>query len=324
MGGKIVKFILLLIIAVVIVLVTTFGWRSFRKTSKEVVKDKELVKRLKSHVYKLSHEIGDRSVFKHDKLTQAADYITEQFRDYGYNVQFQEYSLYNKSVKNIIVKKKSNKSTSSHVIIGAHYDTCFNPGADDNASAIAVLLELARVLINEKTNLNIKFIAFVNEEPPFFKTKHMGSYVYANNAKKQDSKIKAVLVLEMVGYYSDKLFSQKYPPLAGIFYPNRANFIMVVGNFASHWVVSKVKSKFRKKSKLPITSIIVPSFTPAINFSDHWSFWEKGYPAVMITDTAFFRYSHYHKDRDTYEKLNYKSMAALTDGLKYVLLELAK
>lgn len=303
---------------------TTFGWRLFNQSYKPTAKDKELVERLKSHVYKLSEEIGDRSVFNYNKLKSSADYITTQFKNLGLDVQFQEYFLYNKATRNIIATKKGKADTNKTIIIGAHYDTCFNPGADDNASSVAVVLELARVLAEQELNLNIKFISFVNEEPPFFKTDQMGSFVYVKEARERGEDIKAVVILESVGFYSNRLFSQRYPPFFGFFFPNRANFIAIVGNFSSRWLVKKIKSDFKKNSNFPIESLVTLGFVPGVDFSDHWSFWKNGYSAVMITDTAFYRYPHYHKSTDTYEKLNYQNMAALVKGLEYVLLELAK
>jgi len=146
--------------------------------------NKQLVEILKSHVCKLSNEIGNRSVFEYKRLNQAAEYIIKQFKNMGYEVQFQNYFIHGREAKNIIAIKKG--KFPAEIIIGAHYDTCFNPGADDNASGIAVLLEVARKLAKKDTELNIKFIAFVNEEPPFFKTDQMGSYVYANHAKENN------------------------------------------------------------------------------------------------------------------------------------------
>ncbi|MCK5160456.1 MAG: M28 family peptidase, partial [Candidatus Aureabacteria bacterium] len=166
-------FIIILfgVIAFVVIKVSTSGWKFSKKSFSGHGKNPELVEILKSHVYKLAHVIGDRSVYKPDKLNEAADYITEQFSSYGYDVEFQTYTLMGQTTRNIIACKKGKPD--EVVIVGAHYDTCFNPGANDNASAVAGLLELARLMSDKETDCAIKFIAFVNEEPPFFKTENM-------------------------------------------------------------------------------------------------------------------------------------------------------
>ena len=318
------RLILLILITVVVVKVTTFGWQDFFSSPELSPKDKTLPLRLKTHVIKLSSDIGERSVFIYPKLAEAANYITEQFQSLGIEVRFQEYHLYGKLVKNIIAEKLGRGKPDEVIIVGAHYDTCFNPGANDNASAIAGLLELARFAASREYKRTIRFIAFVNEEPPFFKTNEMGSFVYARQAKEKNENIKSVLILEMIGYYLDRPFSQRYPLFVGPFYPNRANFIAVVGNFTNHRLVKRVVTHFREHSEFPIRSAVLFDFVPGVDFSDHWSFWQMGIPSVMITDTAFYRYSHYHSNSDTFEKLDYHKMALLVEGLDGVLSKLAE
>ncbi|MGD9015435.1 MAG: M28 family peptidase [Candidatus Omnitrophota bacterium] len=314
-----------LLIFLVILKISTFGWQGlFSGASSHLPKNHELVSRLKAHVVKLSGDIGERSVFRYPQLQEAANYIIGQFENLGLEVEFQEYSLYGKQVGNVIAKKRGRESPEEVVILGAHYDTCFNPGANDNASAIAGLLELARRLSQQEHRRTIKFIAFVNEEPPFFKSEDMGSFIYARSAKQRGEVIKAVLILEMIGFYSDKPFSQKYPLLIGPFYPNRANFIAVVGNLANRQLVKQVYHYFKRNSQFPIRRAVLFDFIPGVDFSDHWSFWKMGFPAVMITDTAFYRYSHYHSNSDTFEKLDYQGMAGVVDGLGAVLQEFVK
>ena len=224
-------------------------------------------------------------------------------------------------MRNIIAKKTGKVKPDEIIIVGAHYDTCFNPGADDNASAIAGLLELASLLADGEYCRTVRFVAFVNEEPPFFKTEDMGSFVYARQAKQESEDIKAVLILEMIGYYSDKTFSQRYPLFLGPFYPNRANFIAVVGNFTNRRLVQKVASHLKDNSRILIRPVVLFDFVPGVDFSDHWSFWQMGISSVMITDTAFYRYRHYHSNSDTFEKLDYQKIAELVEGLESVLLE---
>lgn len=283
-----------------------------------------LADKLQNHVYKLAGEIGDRSIYKYYNLNEAADYITNQFVSLGYTVEFQEYKAEGKAVKNIIAVKQGLNKAQEVVIVGAHYDSAFNPGADDNASGSAGLLELARLVKDSRPARTIKFIAFVNEEPPFFQTEEMGSRVYARNAKAGKEDIKAVIVLEMLGYYSDKPKSQAYPLFLDLFYPNKGNFIAVVGNFSSYSLVRKVVKAFQKHASFPVESLTAPSIVTGVDFSDHWSFWKEGYKAVMITDTAFYRNHNYHTSSDTFDTLNYDKMAEVTAGLAAVINELAK
>lgn len=318
------RLILLVIVVFFILKLTTFGWQGLIKSPQVLPRERDLIGRLRKHVVKLSYDIGDRSAFKYDKLTQACDYISEQFKESGLEVEFQEYPIYEKRVKNIIAKKIGKTKPKEIIIVGAHYDTCFNPGANDNASGLAALLELAKLIAPREYSRTIKFIAFVNEEPPFFKTGEMGSLIYARAAWENHEDIKIAVILETIGYYSDKLFSQRYPTFLGPFYPNRANFIAIVGNFSARQWVREIAQFFRQHSSFPIRSAAVFECIPGVDFSDHWSFWQVGYPAVMITDTAFYRYSHYHSNSDTFEKINYDSLAAVVEGLEGVLAGLAE
>lgn len=317
------RLIILVVIAFLTLKLTTFGWQSFGRSLDILPKDRGLIDRLRTHVIKLSYDIGDRSVFKYAKLVQAANYIIEQFKKLGLDVELQEYLVYEKQVKNIIAQKTGDTRPDEVIIVAAHYDTCFNPGANDNASAVSGLLELARLITLRQYSRTIKFIAFVNEEPPFFKTEDMGSYIYAWNAKEQGENIKIAIILETIGYYSDKPFSQRYPPLLGLFYPNRASFIAVVGNFTVRKWVKEFARLFKQRSQFSIRSTALFDFIPGVDFSDHWSFWHMGFPAVMVTDTAFYRYPHYHSNSDTFEKLDYRCLAAAVEGIEWVISELA-
>ena len=210
------------------------------------------------------------------------------------------------------------------VIVGAHYDTAKGtPGADDNASGVAATLALARIFSKSKTDRTLRFVAFVNEERPYFHTEKMGSLVYARQCKKQGDNIVAMLSLEMLGYYSDSPVSQKYPQPFGVLYPTTGNFVSFIGNPASGDLVRRVVGTFRKKERFPSEGAIVPELIRGVGFSDHWSFWQEGYPAVMVTDTAMFRYPHYHELEDTIDKMNFNRMARVVRGLETVIAELA-
>ncbi|MBL7157238.1 MAG: M20/M25/M40 family metallo-hydrolase [Candidatus Omnitrophica bacterium] len=293
------------------------------ETKIEVMQNMTPVERLKGHVYKLSHEIGERNIYKYGNLNEAAEYIIEKFKSFGYEPEFQSYSACGKIFKNIIVTKPGDEEPGKTLILGAHYDSHKSPGADDNASSVAGLLEVARNLRDKKSACTIKFIAFANEEPPFFKTKNMGSRVYTKAAKEKGENIKGALILEMIGYYSDKPRSQHYPPIFNFFYPSAGNFIGVVGNFRSKGFVKNIVSSFKTGTDFPIEWVLGPSILPGIDYSDNWSFWKEGYPAVMITDTAFYRNPHYHKASDTYETLNYEGISEVVKGLTASLAQLA-
>ncbi|MGI9332296.1 MAG: M20/M25/M40 family metallo-hydrolase [Gammaproteobacteria bacterium] len=202
------------------------------------------------------------------------------------------------------------------ILIGAHYDTVPHcPGADDNASGIAVLLELTRLLGTHKPPCNLRFVAFVNEEAPFFYTRSQGSRVYAQAARRRRDRIRFMLSLEMLGYYRDAPGSQQYPPLFRYFYPNQANFVALVSNFRSRQEMRALAAAFRAASRFPLEHVATFSWIPGVAWSDHLSFWREGYRALMLTDTAFFRNPHYHQATDTPETLDYPRMAAVTTGL---------
>lgn len=314
------QLIIFVVIVFILIQGSTFGWRFWARSFKDTADlDSKLIERLKSHVYELSHKIGERSLFSYEKLERAAEYIASEFKAIGYEVEFQEYTVYDKKSKNIIVTREGKEKPGEIMIVAAHYDTCFNPGADDNASGVAALLELARYMYDKSPERTVKFISFVNEEPPFFKTDDMGSRVYTRAAKKNNENIRAAIILESIGYYSDRPFSQRYPPIYGLFYPNKGNFIGVISNFGSLKLGNEVVSNFKKKSRFPIEFAVAPAFISGVDFSDHWSFWKEGYRAVMITDTVPYRNPHYHSYYDTYETLNYEYIAAVVEGLKFVV-----
>jgi hypothetical protein len=212
----ILRFFLVLILTVCVISATRFGWIFWAGSYNSQKADHELAEELKRHVVRLSSDIGDRNAAdNYSNLKKAVGYITKEFSRYGYDVKHQKYSVYGKEVKNIIAVKSSDSPDAQTLVVGAHYDTYYNPGADDNTSAVAGVLALARMLYDEKLSLNIHFVCFVNEEPPFFHTDAMGSMIYAKMLKRNNTSVKGAVILEMIGYYSDKWFSQKYPVLLG-------------------------------------------------------------------------------------------------------------
>lgn len=212
------------------------------------------------------------------------------------------------------------------VVIGAHYDVMgdLNPGADDNASGVAGLLELSRLIGLTAPRLahRLDLVAFTLEEPPYFHTEEMGSYVYARQLYEERVPLRLMITVEMIGYFSDRPGSQSYPlGMLGWFYPDTANFIGVVGLATERSVVARVKALMTVSPDLPVYSINAPAFVPGVDFSDQWSFWQFGFPAVMVTDTAFLRNPNYHRPTDTPGTLDYRRMARTVDGLYRVAVD---
>jgi hypothetical protein len=275
------------------------------------------VHQLYTHVEHLSVTIGSRSLYEYDKIEDTKRYIVSCLKTFGYIPTLQNYDYEGKTFSNIIVSIPGVQYPDEAVIVGAHYDSVYGtPGADDNASAVAVLLEMCRALKSVSPGRTLKLIFFFLEEPPVFRTEHMGSYVYAKEAKARNENITAMICLEMVGYYSDKKDGQTFPlPLMSMMYSTTPDFIAVVGNLKSRTLVEKVKNSIVKACGIPVETLTSVSFVPGVDLSDHRSFWKMGYPAVMITDTAFYRNPNYHTENDTIDTLDFNTMADLLKGL---------
>jgi Zn-dependent M28 family amino/carboxypeptidase len=287
---------------------------------------KELSKGLRLHVTRLAHEIGDRSVTRSPAgLAKAAAYIETQFADAGYKVTRQGYDVSGVTCTNLEVELPGRGLPEDIVVIGAHYDSAPGcPAANDNGTGVAALLSLARTFAGQETDRTIRFVAFVNEEPPFFQTDQMGSRVYASRCRKRGEKITAMLALETIGYYSDAAGSQRYPPPFSLLYPSTGNYIAFVGNAKSSDLVRQVVDSFRKHEPFPSEGGALPDSIPGVGFSDHWSFWQEGYPALMVTDTAMFRYPYYHTAEDTVDKIDFEKTARVVRGLEAVIADLAE
>jgi Zn-dependent M28 family amino/carboxypeptidase len=279
---------------------------------------------LERHVRELAEEIGPRHVMQPAALAAARDYICSQWQAEGYVVEMQEYEAHNVPCMNVIITLPGISSPDQILLAGAHYDTVpRSPGADDNASGVAALLELGRCLAGCRSGRTIRLVAFVNEEPPFFYWAQMGSGVYARAVRQRGEDIRAMFSLEMLGCYTDEPRSQRYPPILGRGRPNCGNFIAFVANLRSRHLLQHTLSAFRASSDFPIESTAAFGWLPGINWSDHLNFWRSGYPALMITDTAFFRYRYYHSPHDTPEKLDYSRMASVVQGIVGMLVRLA-
>jgi Zn-dependent M28 family amino/carboxypeptidase len=284
-----------------------------------------LAGRLEAHVTVLSEAIGERNLWRDGSLEAAADYIEASFQSMGYTVSSQAFTAQGVRVRNLEAVLEGSSRAQEIVLLGAHYDSVRgSPGANDNASGIAGLLEIARMLVDSSLARSVRFVAFVNEEAPFFYTREMGSHRYAQQAHARGDNISAMISLETIGYYSDTEGSQHYPnPLYAWFYPDTGNYIGFVGNLASRKLVRQCLASFRRHSAFPSEGVAAPGNMTGIHWSDHWSFWQQGYAAVMVTDTALFRYPHYHAATDTPDRLDYQRLASVVAGLAAVTSDLA-
>ncbi len=279
----------------------------------------EVASRLSQDVRSLS-TIGERNIHRSGSLETTTGYLRNSLVQAGYTVSVQTYTVEAPPVNNLEAELIGRESGEGAVVAGAHYDSVAGTvGADDNASGVAALLELARLLRESKLRRTIRFVLFVNEEPPYFQTVRMGSYVYAGQLRHDGTPVSAMISLEMLGFYSDAARSQRYPPLLSLFYPSRGNFIGFVGNSESRQLVQRATGRFRESARFPSEGIAAPANWPGIGWSDQWSFWHYGYPAIMITDTALFRYPYYHTPLDTIDKVDFEKMARVVDGVRYVV-----
>jgi Zn-dependent M28 family amino/carboxypeptidase len=317
--------VLLVPIGSVTLYMTSMPGRSYSESAPPLSLDeRELRDRLTGHVWTLAGRIGERNLWRPQALEAAADYIERGFREWGYGVGSQEFVVANTIARNIDVEIPGTVLPHEVVLLGAHYDSILgSPGADDNATGIAAVLELARILAGRRLARSVRFVAFVNEEPPFFQTDDMGSRMYARRARERGENIVAMLSLESIGYYSDAKGSQDYPLLFRLFYPNRGNFLGFVGNIAARRLVHQTIRSFRRHAAFPSEGVAAPGWIMGIGWSDHWAFWKEGYPAIMVTDTALFRYEHYHSVTDTPDKIDYARLARVTAGMARVAVDLA-
>jgi len=285
-----------------------------------------LAEELQGDVRHLAVDIGERNVRNRPaELTKATAYIESEIQKAGYKVDRQEYDVSGVTCCNLAAEARGRTLPDEIVVIGAHYDTALGtPGADDNTSGVAGVLALARRFAGHPSPRTIRFVAFVNEEPPWFQTDKMGSRVYARRCRQRGEKIVAMLSLEMLGYYSDAPDSQKYTPPLDKLYPSKGNFIGFIGNVGSRDLVHQAIGAFREGESFPSEGATLPESLPGVGWSDHWSFWQEGYPAIMVTDTAIYRNPHYHCADDTPDKLDFDRMARVVRGLEKVAQRLAE
>src|SRR3990172_467075 len=283
--------------------------------------------RLQRDVKTLTEMVSPRNAKNVVSLDKSAEYIHEEFRKTGGRVEIQRFTQDGKEYKNVICS--FGPEAGERIIVGAHYDVQGDqPGADDNASGVAGILELSRLVRSLKRELKyrIDFVAYTLEEGQFRKhpfARHYGSYNHAKSLARAGISVRAMISLEMIGYFSDRPNSQKYPLFfLRWFYPDKGNFIAVVGKWGQGSLVKKVKKSLAASSHVPVESLTAMSLLPGVSFSDHQSYWKFGYPAVMITDTAFYRNKNYHKPGDTADTLDYDRIAEVVRGLYWTIVQI--
>lgn len=277
--------------------------------------------RLKQDVLALYSTPQPRSIYYPESLNAASKYIQQEWEKLGLSVEKQSFEAQGVDVHNLIVRLGPIEG--ERWVVGAHYDACSeegveNRGADDNASAVAVLLEISRLIIENKIELKrpLELVAYTTEEPPFFGTKMMGSYVHAESLSKQKAKVKGMLSLEMLGYFSEEKNSQEFPfSFLKAFYPSTGNFLMIAGDIKSSFLARSLKRSLHQYGSIPSYTLNSPDLIRGIQFSDHRNYPPFGYTSVMLTDTAFYRNKNYHQTTDTPDTLNYDKMADISQSL---------
>lgn len=289
--------------------------------------ERALAERMKKHVVAIASQ--EHNVSHFSRLEAAAAYLEKTLAGYGYQPGRQELTASGRRVRNIEVSIKPLQPEAAKpglVVVGAHYDSAIGAlGADDNASGTAAVVELARLLKDAElpADKEIRLVLFVNEEAPYFGTSGMGSWTHAQTLHQRGEKVTAMISLETIGYFSDEKGSQRYPPPLASIYPDTGDFIGFVGNTESRTLLERAIASFRRHTAFPSEGLIASTAIPGVGWSDHWSYWQFGYPAIMVTDTAPYRYPYYHTPQDTPDKIDYLSMARVVKGMERVIRELA-
>lgn len=280
--------------------------------------------RLEADTKYLSVTIGERNIPRLGSLQATTAYLRATLVQAGYAVTEHIFSVGGHEVSNVEASLAGSDNMKEIIVVGAHYDSVVGTvGANDNATGVAAALELAKLLQGKKLQRTVRFVFFANEEPPHFQTENMGSRVYARQLRRHGVRVSAMISLETIGFYSDAPSSQKYPPVLGLFYPDRGNFIGFVGNPESRDLVRRSVRRFRDSTSFPSEGVAAPADWPGVGWSDQWSFWQEHYPAIMITDTAVFRYPYYHTAGDTVDRVEFDRAARVVDGVRHVVESLA-
>jgi hypothetical protein len=335
--------LLLIAIAVLAVLITTglgalyymigMPGRSYSGPLPPLTDDERaLAPRLKQHIVAIASR--EHNVAHYDELERSARYIETTLESFGYTVSRQAFDADDfvggsRIVRNIevAIEPRADVSAPETLVVGAHYDSVRGAaGANDNASGAAAVIELARLLsdLEGAATRRIRLVLFVNEEPPYFQTEEMGSHQYASALKARGERVAAMYSLETLGYYASEPGSQRYPWPFGLLFPDRGDFVAFVGTLDARALVRKSIGSFRSHTKFPTIGGAAPASIPGIDWSDHWAFTQQGFPAIMLTDTAPFRYPHYHTFRDTPDKVDTDSLARVVKGIERMVRDAAR
>ena len=320
-GGLVLALVLFVFYA------TAMPGTSHRGPAPELTpEEKVLQAALEGHLVALAEGIGERYVGRGDSLARAKDYLLSEVRGFpgvrAEQVRTENVGESGEHAENIVVELPG--QSKDLVVIGAHYDSAHGtPGADDNATGVAVALELVKRFAGRRLQKTLRFVLFANEEHPYFQTAGMGSLVHAEGCRRRGEQVLAMLSLESIGYYSDASGSQRYPWPVGLLYPDRGNFLAFVGNLGSRSLVREAIGAFRESTAFPSEGAALPAGIPGIGWSDHWAFWESGYSAIMVTDTAPFRNPNYHESTDVPATVDFAKLARVARGLERVTEHLA-
>ncbi len=276
--------------------------------------------RIKELLIELTKTPKPRNYQNLDQLNETAAFIYGYFRQYADTVFYQTYEVNGITYGNVVAR--FGDTINERLIIGAHYDVCGNQeGADDNASGIIGLLELARMLRTQKQQRNIELVAYTLEEPPYFRTQYMGSFIHAQSLKQSHAKVSGMISLEMIGYFKEEKHTQNYPiGFLKLFYGSRGNYITVVNKFSKGKAARKFTKHMDRFAQLPVKKFNGPKSLAGIDFSDHLNYWKMGFSACMVTDTAFYRNQNYHQKTDEMGTLNISKMAQVIDGIFFSIL----
>jgi Zn-dependent M28 family amino/carboxypeptidase len=284
----------------------------------------DLGRRLAAHVDVLAGAIGERHLGRPGALDEAAAYLERVLVAHGLPVSNQEFTAAGQRVRNLEAVVPGAGVPGPVVVLGAHYDTVpGSPGADDNASGVAALLEIAAAVSRAAPIREVRCAFFANEEPPWFQTDDMGSLHYARGLRRRGAEVAAMLSLESIGYYDDRPGSQRYPFPLGLAYPDTGDFLGIVSDRRSRGLLDRVVASFQRHTAFPVQGAAVPGWIPGVSWSDQWAFWQQGFPAVMLTDTAPYRHPGYHTPDDTADRLRFDALETVAAALASVVLDLA-
>lgn len=332
--------VLWIIVLVAVVLAVSLAWTAWMPGSSIkgalpalTEQERDLAGRLEADVRALSVDIGERNAFTPGSMSRTVDWIDGRLREAGYTPERHAYqlgdgappSLAGREAENLVAEIPGTAKPEEVLVIGAHYDSVTgSPGANDNASAVAALLALAEWFRERPQARTVRFVAFANEEPPFFMSGDMGSQAYASSTRQRGERIGAMMSMDGIAYFSDEPGSQRYPaPGLDFIYSSRGNFIGFVTRSRDANLLRDAIGAFRRQASVPSEGAALPGWLPGVSWSDHWAFWQHDYPAFLVTDTLPFRDPHYHTPGDTAERLDYQRLARVVHGLKAVVARLA-